>query len=89
MRKKAILKKYGSRKNYFKILRETNLIRPFIDYYGNEIMINPVKHFLKQEPYKNLEMNKEMVEIAKRFSSYINNIKKEQQKENTAPAEAN
>lgn len=74
MRKKAILKKLGSRKNMYKILRETNYIQPFIDTYGNEIMINPVKHFLKQAPYKNIAMNKTLMEITKKFSSYIQSL---------------
>lgn len=74
MRKKAILKRLGSRKNMYKILRETNYIQPFVDTYGNEIMINPVKHFLKQTPYKNIAMNKTLMEITKKFSSYIQSL---------------
>ncbi len=74
MRKKAILKKLGSRRNMYKILRETNYIQPFVDSYGNEILINPVKHFLKQTPYKNTAMNKTLMEITKKFSNYVQSL---------------
>jgi hypothetical protein len=77
MRKKALLKKYGSRKNMYMILRETNFIQPFINGYGQEILINPVKHFLKQKPYKHAEMNRAMLDIAKKFTSYVESLKKE------------
>lgn len=76
MRKKAILKKLGRRRNMYKILRETNYIQPFVDNYGNEILINPVKHFLKQTPYKNTAMNKTLMEITKKFSSYMETLER-------------
>ena len=79
MRKKAILKRYGSRRKMFKILRDTNYLQPFVNNQGYEIIINPVKHFLKEEPFKDLQYNRALMDIARKFSSFLKegNVKEE------------
>jgi len=71
MRKKAILKKLGSRKRIYEILRDTNLLQPYNNYYGKEILLNPVKHFLMQRPYKSQEYNKVLQKIAQQYAKFI------------------
>jgi len=73
-RKKALLKKYGSRKAMYKILREENHLQLFVDEYGQEIMLNPVKHFLKKEPYVNKAYNKRLVEVGQKYAAYVKSL---------------
>lgn len=74
MRKKALLKKYGSRKNMYKILRESNLLKEVADNHGNPVVINPVKHFLKQSPYRNTAFNRELISIAQKYTEYLKSV---------------
>ncbi len=67
----------SDRKEIFQLLRSANHLIPYTDEYGNQVILNPVKHFVYQRPYKNDAYNRELSSIAQKYSEYLKRQKKE------------
>jgi nicotinamide mononucleotide adenylyltransferase len=65
----------SGRKEIFELLRSANHLIPYTDEYGNQTMLNPVKHFVNQRSYKNVAYNRELVSIAQKYNEYLKHQK--------------
>jgi len=81
MRKKAIKKRLGSRKNIYKILRTGNFLESFNNHYGKGVLLNPVKHFLMQKPYKTDEYNIVLQRAVRQYTEYVKSVMSKQEQE--------
>jgi hypothetical protein len=70
----------SGRKEIFELLRSANHLIPYTDEYGNQTMLNPVKHFVYHRPYKNVAYNRELMSIAQKYSEYLKHQKEETKK---------
>lgn len=82
MNKKATKRKRGYSLNKYKeMLREGNNQERIIDDKGNETIINPLKHILLNEPYKDDAKNKYLGDILKTYKKFLTQVKEEEKKE--------
>ena len=71
-RKKAIKKKFGiSRKRIYEILRERGNQEVIVLDNGSEVLINPLKHILENDKYKNGDMNKYLGDVLKQYKAFM------------------
>lgn len=76
-RKSAIKKKKGSRNEFYKMLRDGGTREKIIIGKGNEVAINPLKHLLMNDTYKNDDMNRYMAQVLKQYKAFIEQVKAE------------
>lgn len=72
-------KNKGIGKQTKKILREEVGLKTIINDKGNEIVINPLKHFLLQKPYKCDRNKQELLTIIKQYTEYLKTLNKGEQ----------
>lgn len=77
-RKKALKKKFGSRSEMYKILRESDTKESIVLKNGSAVALNPLKHLLFNERYKNDEKNKYLADIVKQYKAFIEQRIKEE-----------
>lgn len=71
-RKKAIKKKFGiSRKRIYEILRDRGNQEVIVLDNGSEVLINPLKHILENDKYKNSDMNKYLGDVLKQYKAFV------------------
>ncbi len=58
--RKVALKKFPNRHKIIKALREKNNLIEVVDRFGRIVILNPIKHFLFERPYKNEEYQREL-----------------------------
>ncbi len=79
MNKRAMKRKLGfSRGKYYEMLREGNNQEKIIDEKGNEIIINPLKHILMNEMYKDDSKNKYLKDVLTSYKAFLDQAKKEE-----------
>lgn len=76
-RKKAIKKKLGSRNEMYKMLRESDTKETIVLKNGSSVALNPLKHLLFNERYKNDEKNRYLADIVKQYKAFIDQRLKE------------
>jgi hypothetical protein len=72
-------KNKGFGKQIKKILREDVGLKTVINDKGNEIIINPLKHFLLQKQYKCDKNKEELLTIIKQYTEYLKTLNKGEQ----------
>lgn len=76
-RKSAIKKKRGSRNEFYKMLRDGGTKEKIVLNGSNEVIINPLKHLLMNETYKNDDMNQYMAQVLKQYKAFMEQVKAE------------
>lgn len=79
MNKRAAKKARGfSIKKYKKLLREGSNQEIIVDEKGNKIIINPLKHILMNEAYKDDAKNKYLKEVLTSYKSFLKQVEEEE-----------
>ena len=87
MNKKALKKLKPGRNEIFKKLRQYQNLETMVLGNGTEIYVNLSKHFLLKKPYRNKEIEKNMIRKISNYAESVmktNEIKQEERKEVSA-----
>lgn len=85
-RKSAIKKRVGSRNEMYKMLRESDTKETIILKNGSSVSLNPLKHLLFNERYKNDEKNKYLADIVNQYKAFIDQKRKEDAETKAEPS---